>query len=97
MRASDESLLKSFAISRDEAAFRALADRYLGLIFHTALRRTGNRPLAEEISQNILCALANKASALAKRPDLLPAWLHRAGFRVDFDRVLKIVNINASH
>ena len=78
MRATDESLLKSFAISRDEAAFRALADRYLGLVFHTALRRTNNRPLAEEVSQNILCALAKKASALAKNPDLLPAWLHRA-------------------
>lgn len=78
MRDSDESLLKSFAANRDEAAFRALADRYLGLIFHTAFRRTGSRPLAEEVSQNILTALAKKASSLAKNPDLLPAWLHRA-------------------
>lgn len=78
MRDTDESLLKSFAIHRDEAAFRTLADRYLGLVFHTALRRTNNRPLAEEVSQNILCALANKASSLAKNPELLPAWLHRA-------------------
>lgn len=78
MRNSDESLLKSFALKRDDAAFRALVDRYLGLIFHTALRRTGNRPLAEEISQNILCALAKKAPSLAKNPDLLSAWLHRA-------------------
>lgn len=78
MRDSDESLLKSYAENRDEVAFRLLADRYLGLIFHTALRRTSNRPLAEEISQNILCALAKKASPLAKNPDLLPAWLHRA-------------------
>jgi len=78
MRDTDESLLRSFAIHRDEEAFRTLADRYLGLVFHTALRRTNNRPLAEEVSQNILCALANKASSLARNPDLLPAWLHRA-------------------
>lgn len=78
MRDTDESLLKSFAATRDEAAFRTLADRYLGLVFHTALRRTGSRPLAEEVSQNILCALAKKASSLAKNPDLLAAWLHRA-------------------
>ena len=78
MRDSDESLLSSFALNRDEAAFRALAERYLGLVFHTALRRTNNRPLAEEVSQNILCALAKKAASLAKTPDLLPAWLHRA-------------------
>ncbi len=78
MSQSDELLLKSFVLDRDEKAFRALADRHLGLIFHTAFRRTGNRQLAEEVSQNILCALAKKASSLAKNPDLLPAWLHRA-------------------
>lgn len=78
MQDSDESLLKSFALDRDEKVFRTLSERYLGLIFHTALRRTGNRQLAEEVSQNILCAVAKKASALAKNPDILPAWLHRA-------------------
>src|SRR5690606_37428584 len=78
MPESDASLLKSFAARRDKKTFRALADRYLGLIFHTALRRTSNRQLAEEVSQNDLCALAKKASALAPRPEHLPAWLHRA-------------------
>lgn len=42
MKDSDESLLRSFALHRDEGAFRTLTERYLGLIFHTALRRTGN-------------------------------------------------------
>ncbi|RYD84228.1 MAG: sigma-70 family RNA polymerase sigma factor, partial [Verrucomicrobiaceae bacterium] len=37
-----------------------------------------NRPLAEEISQNVLCALAAKAGSLARNPERLPAWLHRA-------------------
>ncbi len=78
MRESDESLLLSFATHRDEAAFRQLAERHMGLIYHTPLRRTAHRQLAEEVSQNILCALAKKAASLAKNPDLLPAWLHRA-------------------
>jgi len=78
MTDTDESLLQAFASTRDEKAFRALADRYLGLVFHTAMRRTTHRQLAEEISQNILCALAKKASSLARNPDRLPAWLHRA-------------------
>jgi len=78
MTDTDESLLIAFASHRDEKAFRALADRYLGLVFHTAMRRTNQRQLAEEISQNILCALAEKAPSLAKNPDRLPAWLHRA-------------------
>jgi RNA polymerase sigma-70 factor (ECF subfamily) len=78
MTDTDESLLKAFAGNRDEKAFRALADRYLGLVFHTAMRRSKHRQLAEEISQNILCALAKKAAALARNPDRLAAWLHRA-------------------
>ncbi len=75
---SDASLLQSFAAHRGEKAFRALADRYLGLIYHTAVRRTGNRTLSEEISQNVLCALAKKAGSLAAHPERLAAWLHRA-------------------
>ncbi len=75
---SDADLLNAFARHRDEAAFGLLARRYLGLVFHSALRRTGNRPMAEEISQNILCALAAKSASLARHPDRLPAWLHRA-------------------
>lgn len=78
MTDTDESLLKAFAGNRDEKAFRTLADRYLGLVFHTAMRRTKHRQLAEEISQNILCTLAQKAPSLATKPELLAAWLHRA-------------------
>jgi len=74
----DATLLTSFARDRDEAAFRTLVKRHLGLVFHTALRRTGNRPLSEEIAQNVLCALANKAGQLASHPDRLAPWLHRA-------------------
>ena len=78
MTDTDESLLQAFASTRDEKAFRALADRYLGLVFHTAMRHTHHRQIAEEISQNILCALAKKAASLARNPDRLAAWLHRA-------------------
>lgn len=78
MRETDESLLLAFAAHRDEAAFRQVAERYLGLIFHTALRRTGNRQMAEDVSQHILCAIARKAAPLARKPGLLPSWIHRA-------------------
>ena len=78
MQDSDGHLLSRFATDHDEAAFKTLADRYLGLVYHVALRRTGNRQMAEEISQNVLCAVVRKAAALARHPDRLPAWLHRA-------------------
>ena len=78
MQETDSHLLTRFATHRDDAAFRALTERYLGLIYHVALRRTANRQIAEEVSQNVLCAVARKAAKLARHPDRLPAWLHRA-------------------
>jgi RNA polymerase sigma factor (sigma-70 family) len=78
MQETDVNLLNRFASHRDEAAFGELTARYLGLIYHVALRRTGDREMAEEISQNVLCAVVSKAAGLARHPDRLPAWLHRA-------------------
>lgn len=78
MQQSDGTLLTRFSAERDEAAFSELTRRYLALIFHAALRRTGNRQIAEEVSQNVLCALSRKSRALARHPERLPAWLHRA-------------------
>lgn len=63
MRDSDGPLLKSFATDRSEEAFRLLTKRHLGLIFHTALRRTENRPLAGEISRNVSLAMARKSGS----------------------------------
>jgi DNA-directed RNA polymerase specialized sigma24 family protein len=77
MPASDSSLLRSFVSHHDEAAFGALVDRHLGLIFQTALRRTGDRSLSEDVSQKVLSILARKAGLLALNPERLPAWLHR--------------------
>lgn len=68
MKDPDESLLLSFALHRDEGAFRQLTERYLGLIFHTALRRTGNYQMSQEACLNVLCAVSRKAAALAKKP-----------------------------
>lgn len=75
---SDATLLNAFARDRDEAAFRILVERHLSLVFHAALRKTGSRVMAEEISQNVLCAVAGKAASLARHPERFVPWLHRA-------------------
>lgn len=75
---SDATLLIAFARHRDEAAFRILVERHLSLIFLAALRKTGSRVMAEEVSQNVLCAVASKASSLATHPERFVPWLHRA-------------------
>ena len=77
MAVTDQILLKRF-VKGDEKAFRIFVERHFGLVLHVALRRTGQRQLAEEAAQNVFCAVAKKASALSKKQDLLLPWLHRA-------------------
>jgi DNA-directed RNA polymerase specialized sigma24 family protein len=61
---------------RSESAFVALVDRVAGLVLSSALRRTGNAALAEEVAQNVLAVLARKAAALRSHPNL-SAWIFR--------------------
>ena len=73
----DEDLLDAFVKSQDELAFRSIAERYSGLIFHTALRILNDRTLAEDVAQRVLGVLARKAPQVARGKAPLPAWLHR--------------------
>jgi RNA polymerase sigma factor (sigma-70 family) len=72
----DSATLRTFAVSRQEDAFQALVQKYLGMVFGIALRRTGDHCLAEEISQNVFSILARKAARLPGAPTLA-GWLHR--------------------
>ena len=74
---SDEDLLATFVKSGNEQAFRCLAERYTGLIFHTALRSLNDRTLAEDVAQRVLGVLAKKAAQVVRGNAPLPAWLHR--------------------
>ncbi|MFC7336875.1 RNA polymerase sigma factor [Haloferula chungangensis] len=75
---TDQQLLRGYLKSGDQRAFRQLAERYSGLIYHTALRVSNNRTLAEDVSQRVLAALAKKAGTILRDGIPLSAWLHRA-------------------
>lgn len=77
MTMNDRECLTTFAKTSDETAFRLLTEKYAGLVYGCALRKTGDRALAEEVTQNVFTALARKAPAL-KHSTSLAAWLHRA-------------------
>ncbi len=67
-------LLKAFLASgQSERAFAALIGSLERLVYSAALRRTGQAPLAEEVSQNVFAILARKAASLQHHPSL-EAW-----------------------
>src|SRR5262245_57397952 len=73
---SDFALLREFVREGRQAAFATLARRHLNIVYATALRKVEDAGGAEEIAQNVFCALARKAWQFAP-DDSLPAWLHK--------------------
>ena len=77
---TDRELLSSFVKSADGAAFAALTERHVGLVFGVACRRTGSREMAQEAAQNTFCQLARNAPQLNVGTSLGP-WLHAVALR----------------
>jgi RNA polymerase sigma factor (sigma-70 family) len=73
----DHELLAEFARSESEPAFAALVERYVNLVYSTALRFTGNPHHAEEITQAVFIILARKAGRLSSKV-VLSGWLYQA-------------------
>jgi RNA polymerase sigma factor (sigma-70 family) len=72
---SDLELLRNYDRQGSEAAFAALVQRHINLVYSVALRHVGIAAHAEEITQVIFIILARKAASL--RPDtILEGLLH---------------------
>jgi RNA polymerase sigma factor (sigma-70 family) len=73
----DWQLLKDYAAKNSEEAFRALVERYAGMVYHAALRQTSDPHSAEEAAQVVFIALAQKAAGIPRQATLY-GWLFRA-------------------
>ncbi len=72
----DAELLRRFAETHAEEAFAQLVQRHLGLVYHTALRRTnGDAHLAQDIAQQVFLTLAKEARILTSHA-VLSGWLY---------------------
>jgi RNA polymerase sigma factor (sigma-70 family) len=71
------ALLRAYVQEDSETAFQELVNRYIDLVFSTAIRRVnGNRAVAEDVSQQVFTDLARKAGSLPNNV-MLGGWLHR--------------------
>jgi len=73
----DWQLLNEYSTRNSEEAFRALADRYAGLVYHAALRQVRHPHLAQDVTQAVFIALTHKAAGLSNHV-VLSGWLLRA-------------------
>jgi RNA polymerase sigma factor (sigma-70 family) len=72
----DAELLRRYAETADQAAFAALVERRLPLVYSAALRQVGgDAHLACDVAQMVFVDLARKAGELAGRP-VLAGWLY---------------------
>lgn len=77
-----QKLLAEYAEKGSETAFRELVDRYIRLVYSTALRLAGgDTQLAEDASQTVFIDLARKARTLSGDV-MLGGWLHQHTFHV---------------
>ena len=73
---TDQQLLLDFVTSQSQPAFRQLVERHTPWLYSACLRRLRDPALAEDATQAVFLALAQKAPALLHEPTLSP-WLHQ--------------------
>ena len=76
--AETKALLKQYVCTGSEPAFRELVDRYVGLVYSSAVRLLGSEShLADDVTQRVFIQLVRKASELPESVSL-GGWLHRS-------------------
>src|SRR2546430_17014211 len=86
MAEPDSLLIAEFNARRSEEAFAALVRMHVNMVFATALRQSGDRGIAEEITQNVFIELAQSAGKLGRHPTIA-GWLYRTTLNKARDRL----------
>ncbi len=84
MSTDDQELIRDYAADGSQAAFTALVNRYVDLVYTAARRQVQSPDLAEEVTQTVFIALARHAREL-KPGTPLAAWLYLVTRRAALD------------
>jgi RNA polymerase sigma factor (sigma-70 family) len=84
----DWKQLAEYVKSGSESAFESVVNEHLQMVYATALRKTGNRDAAEEVTQSTFIVLTEKAKTLTPSGSL-GAWLHRTALLKSKERIKK--------
>jgi RNA polymerase sigma factor (sigma-70 family) len=76
MMQSDMELLREYAQSKSERAFKTLVHRHVNLVYSVAHRQIRDPHLAEEVVQTVFTILARKAGSISSRV-IIAGWLCR--------------------
>jgi RNA polymerase sigma factor (sigma-70 family) len=71
----DQKLLREYAHSGSQSAFRILVDRHLGMVYSAAKRMVHDSQLAEGVTQSVFTTLAKKGDSI-NPSEVLARWLH---------------------
>jgi len=71
------ALLRDYAETGSEEAFRTVVERHIGMVYGVASRQLKDRQLADEVTQAVFIALAKKAGRLPGKT-IVAGWLFRA-------------------
>ncbi|RYD66365.1 MAG: sigma-70 family RNA polymerase sigma factor, partial [Verrucomicrobiaceae bacterium] len=73
---TDQQLLREYAASRSDSAFRELVRRHIDLVHSAARRMVLDSHTAEDVTQAVFTALSKDARKVSSHP-VLAGWLHK--------------------
>lgn len=89
---NDWELLRQYVQDSSQAAFAALVERHLGLVYSAARRQVRSREMAEDVAQTVFIALARKAGNLRQEASLA-SWLYAVARTTALEALRKEVRL----